>query len=113
MLPNGTAGVKFHHEHRVLNKGLPEHHDHLYKCIGSGGRLNRIVVVRSELFCRQSVMPFVDRQELLTKADRWVKGGTSKVKGPTIGGRDCHGTHHFSWKAGVILRSFFLLHVEH
>jgi hypothetical protein len=27
------AGVEFHHEHRVLYKSLPEHHDYLYTCI--------------------------------------------------------------------------------
>jgi hypothetical protein len=63
MLTNGMAGAEFHHEHRVLYKNLPEHHDHLYKCIGSDSRLNRIVIVRAESFCRHSVMPFVDRRE--------------------------------------------------
>jgi hypothetical protein len=61
-LPNGVTGVEFHHEHRILYKSFPEHHDHLYKCIGSDGRLNRIVV-STEFFCRQSVMPFVDCRE--------------------------------------------------
>jgi hypothetical protein len=42
MLPNGIAGVEFHHEHRVLYKSLPKHHDHIYKCISSDDRLNRI-----------------------------------------------------------------------
>jgi hypothetical protein len=60
MLPNGIAGVEFHHEHRVLYKSLPEHHDHLYKCIFSDGRLNRIA--RTEFFRRQSVMSFADRR---------------------------------------------------
>jgi hypothetical protein len=91
MLPIGMAGVEFHHEHRVLYKSLPEHHDHLYKLNGSGGRLNRIVVVRTELFCRQSVMPFVDRREqLLAEAGKWVKGGTCKIKESTIGGNAYH-----------------------
>jgi hypothetical protein len=46
MLPNGMAGVEFHHENRVLYKSLSDHHDYLYKCIGNNGRLDRIVVVR-------------------------------------------------------------------
>jgi hypothetical protein len=60
---NRIAGVEFHHEHRVLCKSLPKHHDHLYKCISSDGRLNRIS--RTEFFRRQSVMSFADRQERL------------------------------------------------
>jgi hypothetical protein len=79
MLPNGIAGVEFHHEHRVLYKSLPEHHDYLYKWIFSDGRLNRIV--RPEFFCRQSVMSFVDRwEQLLAEAGRWDKGSTCKIK---------------------------------
>jgi hypothetical protein len=79
MLPNGIAGVEFHHEHRVLYKSLPEHNDHLYKRICSDGRLNRIA--RTELFRRQSVMSFADRREqLLTEAGRWVNGGMCKIK---------------------------------
>jgi hypothetical protein len=70
MLPNGVVGAEFHNEHRVLYKSLTEHHDHLYKYIGSDGRLNRIVFVRVELFCRQSVMSFVYRREqLLAETD--------------------------------------------
>jgi hypothetical protein len=79
MLPNGIAGVEFHHGHRVLYKSLPEHHAHLYKCVFSGGRLNKIA--RTEFFRRQSVMSFADRREqLLAEAGRWVKGGTCKDK---------------------------------
>jgi hypothetical protein len=79
------AGVELNHEHRVLYKSLPEHHDYLYKFIGSGGRLNWIVVVRFEFFCWQAVMPFVDRRkQLLEEAGWWVKGGTGKVNGSTI-----------------------------
>jgi hypothetical protein len=48
MFPNGMVGLEYHHEYRVLYKSLTEHHDHLCKCIGSGGRLDRIVVVRAE-----------------------------------------------------------------
>jgi hypothetical protein len=89
MLPNGIAGVEFHHEHRVWYKSLPEYHDHLYKCIFSDGWLNRIA--RTEFFRRQSVMSFVDRREqLLAEAGRWVKDGTCKIKGSTIGGEACH-----------------------
>jgi hypothetical protein len=89
MLPNGMAGVEFHHEHRVFDKSLPEHHDHLYKCIFSEGRLNRIA--RTEFFRRQVVMSFVDRREqLLAEDGRCVKGGTCKIKGSTIGVEACH-----------------------
>jgi hypothetical protein len=89
MLPNGLAGVEFHHEHRALYKSLPEHHDHLYKCIFSDGMLNRIA--RTEFFLRQSVMSFADRREqLLAEAGRWVKGGTCKIKESTICGKYCH-----------------------
>jgi hypothetical protein len=94
MLPNGLAGVEFHHEHRVLYKNLPVHQDHLYRCIDSG-RLNRVVAVRAEFYRRQSVMSFIDRRELLAQADRWVKGGTSKVKESVIGGKACHRSHRF------------------
>jgi hypothetical protein len=53
--------------------------------------LNRIVVVWTEFFYHQSVMPFVDRREqLFAEAGRWVKGDTSKVKGSTIGKEACH-----------------------
>jgi hypothetical protein len=91
MLPNGRAGVEFHREHRVLYKSLPEHHDYLYKYIFSDGRLNKVVVVMTESFCCQSIMSFVDRREqLLAEADRWVKGGTRKIKGSTICGKACH-----------------------
>jgi hypothetical protein len=107
MLPNGIAGVEIHHEHRVLYKSLPEHHDLLYKCIFSKGRLcifsegrlNRIV--RTEFFCRQSVMSFVDRREqLLAEAGKWVKGGACNIKESTICGEACHWSHQLSWKAG-------------
>jgi hypothetical protein len=91
MLPNGIAGVGFHHGHRVLYKSLSEHYDYLYKNIGSGGTLNRIVVVRIEFFCRQSVMPFVDRRELFAEAGRWIKSGTCKLKGSIIGGKTAIG----------------------
>jgi hypothetical protein len=48
-------------------------------------------------------MLFVDRREqLLAEAGRWVKGGTCKIKGLTIGVEVCHWSHHFSWKAGEI-----------
>jgi hypothetical protein len=90
MLPKGMAGAEFHHKHRALYKSLPDHHDRLYEYIGSGGRLNRIVVVRTELFCRQSVMPLIDRWELLVEAGRWVKGGRGEIKGSSIGGKACH-----------------------
>jgi hypothetical protein len=81
MLSDGMAGAEFHHEHRVWYKNLPEHHDHLYKCIGSDGRLIRIVIVRAEFFCCQSVMPIVGCWEkLLAEAGRWVKGSTGEVK---------------------------------
>jgi hypothetical protein len=79
MLPNGISGVEFHHEHRVLYKSLPEHHDHPYKCIFSDGRLTRIAKI--EFFRRRSVMSFAGRREqLLAEAGRWVKGGTCKIK---------------------------------
>jgi hypothetical protein len=91
MLPNGMAGVVSHHECRVWYKNLPDHRDHLYKCIDSVGRLNRIFVVRAEFFRRQSVMAFVDRREqLLPEAGRRVKGSTCKIKESIIGGEACH-----------------------
>jgi hypothetical protein len=72
MLPNGIAGEEFHHERRVLYKSLPEHHDHLYKCIFSDGKLNRIA--RTEIFRRQSVVSFADRREqLLAEAGSFCK----------------------------------------
>jgi hypothetical protein len=71
MLPTEIAGVEIHHEHRVLYKSLPKHHDHLYKFIFSDGKLNRIA--RTEFFRRQSVMSFADRQEQLL-AERLVGG---------------------------------------
>jgi hypothetical protein len=53
--------------------------------------LNRIVVVRTEFFCRQSVMPSVDsREQLLLEAGRWVKGGKCKKKESTIDREACH-----------------------
>jgi hypothetical protein len=65
--------------------------------------LNRIAVVRTEFFCRQSVMPSVDsREQLLLEAGRWVKGGKCKIKESTIDREACHWLHHFSWKAGAI-----------
>jgi hypothetical protein len=89
MLPKGIAGVEINHEHRVLYRSLPEHHDHLYKCILSDGRLKRIA--RSEFFRCQSVMSFADRQEqLLAEAGRWVEGGTCNIEESTICGKTCH-----------------------
>jgi hypothetical protein len=89
MLPDGMAGAEFHHEHRVLYKSFPEHHDHLYKRIFSNGRLNRIA--RIEFFRRQPVMSFADRREqLLAEAGWWVKGGTCKFKESTKCGEPCH-----------------------
>jgi hypothetical protein len=91
MLPNGMAGVEFHHEHRAVYKNLLEHDDYLYRYISSDDRLNRIVVVWADFFYRQSVMPFVDRREqLFADSGRWVKGDTSKVKGSTIGKKASH-----------------------
>ncbi|SAM04391.1 hypothetical protein [Absidia glauca] len=122
MLPNGIAGVEFHHEHRVLYKSLPEHNDHQYKCIFSDGRLNRFA--RTEFFRRQSVMSFADRwEQLLAEAGRLVKGGACKIKESTICWEACHRSHQFSWKIGEICAVYrcvvpsalasYLIHVAH
>jgi hypothetical protein len=97
MLANGMAGAEFQREHRVLYKSLSEQHDYLYKGIGSDVRLNMIVVVRVDFFCRQSVVPFVDRREqLFAETGSWVKGGTCEIK-------DLHW-----WESLPLIASFLL-----
>jgi hypothetical protein len=45
-----------------------------------------IVFVRTEFFCRQSVMPFFDRRDS-AEGGRRVQGGKCKIKESTIGGK--------------------------